>query len=100
MTCFYIADFWAQSEFCSTKRAAICTSKECNIGTKTGQHSDVKDPRKRGRIYQAGQGSWRADFKAQREAENLESEVEDDFIFVEDLKNDEAKNEKDNISLG
>merc|ERR1719348_2413209 len=31
---------------------------------------------------------------------NLESEVEDDFIFVEDLKNDEAKNEKDNISLG
>jgi len=32
--------------------------------------------------------------------QNLESEVEDDFIFVEDLKNDEAKNEKDNISLG
>ena len=29
------------------------------------------------------------------------SEVdEDDFIFVEDLKNDEEKNEMDNVSLG
>ena len=32
--------------------------------------------------------------------QNLESEIEDDFIFVEDLKVDEEKNEDDNISLG
>jgi len=31
--------------------------------------------------------------------QNLESEIEDDFIFVEDLKVDEEKNEDDNISL-
>ena len=30
--------------------------------------------------------------------QNLESEIEDDFIFVEDLKNDDDKG--DNISLG
>ena len=29
--------------------------------------------------------------------QNLESEIEDDFIFVEDLKNDDVK---DNIPLG
>ena len=30
--------------------------------------------------------------------QNMESEIEDDFIFVEDLKADEEKG--DNISLG
>lgn len=32
--------------------------------------------------------------------QNLESEVEDDFIFVEDLKNDEENGVRDNIPLG
>jgi len=32
--------------------------------------------------------------------QNLESEVEDDFIFVEDLKNDDENGVRDNIPLG
>ena len=32
--------------------------------------------------------------------QNLSEVEEDDFIFVEDLKNDEEKNEMDNVSLG
>ena len=32
--------------------------------------------------------------------QNVSEVDEDDFIFVEDLKNDEEKNEMDNVSLG
>ena len=32
--------------------------------------------------------------------QNVSEVDEDDFIFVEDLKNDEEKNQMDNVSLG
>ena len=32
--------------------------------------------------------------------QNVSEVDEDDFIFVEDLKNDEEKNQLDNVSLG